>query len=213
MKLIETWPGIWPNLARAVEIAKVGNHSIELFYDEEEYPDGQRDCEALKKAIGPYSICFCQNGDISIEINRPNEYALANTIINQLKTDDFQKQIMKSYSTVPKDMFVNSAGITLMQTAIARLRLCLTKTETVLSIARTIAHMEKYNEVQAHHIAEAIQYNYTIDLASSQSRVCRVCVFGGLTIKHDREIDISYAEAGILYLQKLIKEQSLKELS
>ena len=152
----ESIVGLWPNLFRAIEIAKNGNFSVSLLYDKD-IPSCFNDCVYIKKQCNGFFNNFKNNGDIKIQISKPHSYSHSGSE----SFSDIQKRVdnVVEYKE-PKTLLCDSCK-SILDTAVKRLDLPMYRYEKIKEIALCIAKMEQFDKIQPQHIAEAIQYSFT----------------------------------------------------
>jgi len=154
--------GIWPNLFRAIEIAKTGNFSISIWFDKQEYPNAESDYQTIKDFCKGFFGNFSKNGDINIELSKPALSFFENE--KHFETiEDIKKRIIKSKQS-PSPVWKPDIGInSLLKNAIDKLDLSLSRIDLIEKISNVIAQMEFSKIITACHIAEAIQYSFVWD--------------------------------------------------
>ena len=151
---------IFANLTRALEVASVGNLSLQLVYDKN-YPQFENDHLLIKsyyeETMGLCHI-FAQNGHIIIEMYRP-EYNDLNITRGEDK-EEVVKRIKeaKARKTNNPLEFGSSACDLLLKSAYDKLNFSLYNVQVIKKVAEAIALLDNSSKIQAEHIAEAIQY-------------------------------------------------------
>jgi hypothetical protein len=157
---MESIIGLWPNLDRAIEIAGVGDYSIEVIFNVDDYPAGVDDYKTIKEFYSEltYTIPFvAQDGDLTVEIVCPYDYE---QLKHRFQLDDVERKINNAkLSNVFPTEFSHSACNTLLKTAKDKLNLSLKQVEHIKKVAATIARLELSPKIDTVHVAEAIQYN------------------------------------------------------
>lgn len=149
-----------PNLSRAFEIAKTGNHRIALIanYDADPAPD-KRDVQAY---IDFYGITEDRTDpEIIVEITAVDPDSMFRTFLdNRSETlEDIQLRIdANQLSGITVKDEICSSSKALLKTAIDRLGLAFTDLKHILSVAKTIALMANSEKIKIEHVAEAVQY-------------------------------------------------------
>lgn len=149
--------GLWVNLSRAYEIAKLGGLSIQVVY-ETDYISGKDDYSLIKEFYK--DVEFKAQGDIVVEITKPDNYNPK----RQFETlEDINKRIEKSKKQALPTEFANDACNQLLKVATQRLNLSLKDVQSVKEIAGVIAQAGLSKLIQTEHVAEAIHYQMTVD--------------------------------------------------
>ena len=133
---------LFPTLKRAVEIAYHGNFKVSVFADAD-YKNAKIDFDILKNQTD----IFHDNGEIQIEIVKPNAY------ITKIKD---AKIIKKPLSKVNYEFDENS--IVLINNAVKKVDFSLKDVLIIKNIARTIASFDDCEKIELIHVAEAITY-------------------------------------------------------
>lgn len=143
--------GLFPTLFRAIEIAKLGNHSITVSYDRE-YINGGTDYETIKCLCKGFFENFTENGDIKIDISKPTT--------NFYKCENFSnitERIDKAKDVIVEDLICQGSKA-LLKTAESKLNISVSQVDGIYKIAKTIAKLDSSPNILVQHIAEAIQY-------------------------------------------------------
>jgi hypothetical protein len=195
--------GIWPNVFRAIEIAKTGNFTVSIVF-EKDYENGFDDFQMIKEFCKGWFDTFVKDGDIAIELHPHPIYELANQ--KGFETlGDISKRIEKTLLHTKPELNFDSSSLAILKMATEKLNLSFKKIEKIKLISAVIAQMDLSDKITACHIAEAIQY-YVIDYNN--------CIFAGnKEISFDGKITISLLEIdpetisnAIAYLTKLQKD-------
>jgi hypothetical protein len=153
---METLVGLWCNLFRAIEIAKTGEYSISIYFDQE-YKKGFDDYRSIKAFCKGWFDKFVSDGDIKIEIVKPQSYEQK----SKYETlEDISLRVEKSLQFQKPELNLCNASESLLETTTQRLDLSLSQVEKIKQIAATIAQMDFSETIQAQHIAESIQYSF-----------------------------------------------------
>ena len=191
--------GLFVALSRAIEIAKLGNHTVSVCFDDD-YKEGFDDYESIKNFYSGWFDSFVENGDIKIELFKPQDYEQnrqCETII------DIQKRIDKALLHKKPEIKLCNASQQLLKTAIGRIGLSLSQVEKIKEVAQTIAQLDLSDKIMAWHIAEAIQYSYNFDDDKKLNAEKKSIVFGGMIEVRMCFIDNETINAAIEYLQKM----------
>jgi disulfide oxidoreductase YuzD len=194
--------GAFPNLSRAYEIAKFGNFSITVFYsaDTLDYPKADEDYQLLKEFYN--DVEFKSEGNIFVQIIKPRDYK---SFEHCETIEDIHKRVEKAKSNqIPMKYDNNSACYELLKNATQRLNFSSQDVEIIDRMALKIAQLDSTKEIEAHHIAEAIQYrikdNYQYPLITAEDNTIEF----GDSIKIKRgDIESEYVEQAIDYLKTL----------
>lgn len=185
--------GLFSNLSRAYEIAKLGNLSIQVVYGKE-YLKGAEDYQLIKEFFK--GVEFSINGDIIFEIFEP-EYS-NNHRCEPMETVE-NRILQGSNNPIPKNI-TSDNGRQLLKVAVDRLNLSLKDIERIEKISIAIAQLENSDVVKLEHLAEAIQYrSYYNDGIIAESNSMN---FGGIIIPLT-ELDSFDINNAIKYLQSL----------
>lgn len=194
--------GVFPNLSRAYEIALLGGYSITITYssDLSDYPQANEDYQIIKKFFE--GVHFVSDGDIWIEIVNPKDY---NRGKYSETLDAIKMRVHKAEKNPEPKQEYCTAGRDLLKNAVNKMNLSLKDVEIIQKISSSCAKLDGETEIQAHHVAEAIQYrikenwHHLVINAESDS-----IQFGSkITIKRG-EIDYKDAEKAINYLKGML---------
>lgn len=147
--------GLWCNLFRAIEIAKIGNYSISVYFDDK-YQKGFEDYRYIKTFCKGWFDNFVDDGDIKVLIRKPEN--LNCEAFDSIEV--IQKRIEKSLKhNVIENSFSPGAEM-LIKCAVEKINLSLLQVEKIKQIAHTIAQIDLFKTIEAYHAAESIQYSY-----------------------------------------------------
>jgi hypothetical protein len=154
--------GIWPNLFRAVEVAKTGNFSISVWFDKQEYPNAESDYQTIKDFCKGWFDNFSKKGNINIELTKPPASFFENE--KHFETiADIEKRIVKSKLFALPVWKPDIGTKQLLKHAIEKLDLSLSQIDLIEKMSVVIAQMDFSDSVRAQHVAEAIQYSFVYD--------------------------------------------------
>lgn len=194
--------GLWVNLSRVYEIAKLGGLSIKVVFDKE-YINGFNDYELIKAFYK--DVKFCSDGDIIFELTAP-EISMYPPRKNQFETlEDIEKRIEKAKANILPSEFLGDSCYSLLKTAVKKLDFSLSDTEKVKEMAGIIAQLDGTKKIQVEHITEAVQYKALLSYGNYCNAENKSILFGtGIEIALT-ELDSTDVEKAIEYLQNLIK--------
>lgn len=151
--------GLAPNISRIYEIAKTGGFSVQLVVGSNNEFVTAKDIEALKAFYG-----FEETEDPDIV----GEVCFDHTAIMQVLTDSHRCETMDAinariaaveFSSISVDRTIPKTGVSLLKTAIDRLKMGLVESMKCIEIAVVIAQLSGSETIRPEHIAEAIQYS------------------------------------------------------
>jgi len=190
---------LWPNLARAYEIAKLGMLKIKVVF-QPDYVEGLQDYAAIKKFYT--GVTFCNDAEITVEITKPESYApkaSARTL-----EDVFADLARINHIKMPTE-FESSACKLFLDNAIKKLHLSLTAHRNIMQVAGVIAILEGCMKIRPEHIAEAVQYNaidYSGGVVEAEAGYIR---FGGISIPITEVVADDVKDA-IAYLRETLAQ-------
>jgi hypothetical protein len=191
--------GLWPNLARACEIALLGDFSIQVVF-EKEYRQAFDDYEKIKMFYSKAS--FKSDGDLIVEIYRP-DYEQFGRKYETLK--DIESRVIKARSNELPDKYNGPACEALLRTATERLGLSLNDIDKVNSTAGVVAQLEGSKDIKPEHVAEAIQY--IIKVRVNHPAYCnaenKIIMFGNGIAVANHELNHDDVQNAIEYLLSL----------
>ena len=194
--------GLWPNLDRAIEIAALGNLSIQVVF--QDYPEGFKDYETIKNFYNRlnFNLEFVGNdGDLRVEIVKPDDYEINHS---QYTWEDVNTKI---HNTLNNNLFPteysNIACITLLNTVTKKLNYSLSEKEHIKKVASIIAKLENSTKIDTVHVAEAIQYHLPLndDIIYSHPETKEI-QFGAIKYAKDK-INIKNVDDAINFLTNL----------
>ena len=192
--------GLWCNLFRAIEIAKTGGYSISIHFDQD-YKNGFDDYKSIKLFCKGWFDNFVSDGDIKIEIVKPESYDTK----NKWETlEDISLRIERSLQFPKPELKLCNASEALLKTATQRLYLSLSQVEKIKQIAVTIAQMDFSKTIQVNHIAESIQYSITYNDTGYNNAESESKMFGNMIQIKLGEIDSDTIKSAIKYLNGLL---------
>ena len=192
---------LWPNLTRAYEIAFLGEHTIQIVFDDN-YEAGYKDFELIKEFFT--GVEFVSDGDLIVELSKPtkkeyeNSESLKDLHLRVLGVSD-KNPIVWEYNKKTEDI-----SKTLLDVADERLDFSIDEKAMIFVIARTIARLEGSEFIETNHIAEAI--NYKIRNANAiHNAVVDNINFGGEIIISKGNLNPIHVSKAIDYLKSLIE--------
>jgi len=194
--------GVFPNLSRGYEIALLGGHSITVTYSADlfNYPQASEDYSEIKKYFN--KVKFVGDGEIWIEILRPKDYERGRY---SETLDDVHRRVDTAKSNPePKPEYCSTSN-ELLKNAINKLQLSSKDVKIIRKVSSTIAKLDGETKIQAHHVAEAIQYRIKENWEHLVINAEDDSIQFGDKIKIKRgEIDYENAEKAINYLKEML---------
>jgi hypothetical protein len=171
--------GVWPNLSRAYEIAKLGNFGITITYQQHgDYLQVSDDYETIKKFYS--DVKFVPDGEIWLELTPPKDYTRGNGCETLA---DIHARVEKAKGNLKPVKYEGEACMELLKNATDKLHFSAKDIDIINEVAEVIAQLDGENMVYAHHVAEAIQYR----------------------IKYGFEDNLMIADNSIMYFGKYIQ--------
>ena len=205
---MKTLTGLWPNLARAYEIARLGNFTITVTYQKtSDYVGVHDDYQKIKEFYK--DVQFVKSGDIWIELTKPHSYE---KLFGYETLGDIHARVEKAKKyKLPEDT-LDEPSEELLKTAVQRLFFSLKDVEIIHKIAQVIAQLDGESDIRAHHIAEAIHYQIKTYHPDDKLIVAddSVLYFGKYITIHRDGLDGMYADEkrsirkAIHYLKSLL---------
>jgi hypothetical protein len=188
--------GLFCNIFRAIEIAKAGNFSVTIVYD---YENGLSDYNLIKDYCKGWFDNWSDNGDIWVEMHKPTSFE---SILFDTK-DIIDQRIYSANKTTT--LKVSDASQSLLDTVKRKLNISISDFDNICKIALVIASLDKKNETDIVHFAEAIQYRHynKCDFFTIAETAQKVLKFGTIEIKHETTNETDINEA-IAYLTSLL---------
>lgn len=150
------------NLARAVEIALLGNHRIYI-KAHEEYINHIKDFAFIKAEYSSYmnGVTFIDSPtEINIEIDKPDMDSLFhNRFEGQIEVVE---RVLKAKENKEPQLKLDNTSYNLLKNAYQRLNLSMRDIQDIISVAATIARLDYRVKIDTVHVAEAIQYKCII---------------------------------------------------
>lgn len=191
--------GIWPNVFRALEIAKLGNHTVSIHFSKD-YTNGFRDYKAIKKFCEGWFENFVVEGEIKLEIVKPMSYEPHPRCENLQECDI--RVTTALWWPEPK-AGISDASRQLLKVASEKLNLSLSQIDTIYAVSSTIAKLDHSDTIKIEHLAEAIQYS-TIIQENSLNGEEESITFGGMITVKLGDIDPKDVQEAINYLKTLL---------
>lgn len=152
--------GLYYNISRVYEIAKVGGHSITFYYYSHNIDlDRSVNPKDIQLLLNYYGLPIETDGDIQCDFERPDFDQILSSFIRKHETkDEVDERIKSIIKNNPRpDFYLNDAGFSLLKAAYNRLNLCVNDIEIIKNLTVTIAQIAN-QDVRMEHLAEAIQY-------------------------------------------------------
>lgn len=186
--------GMWLNLSRAYEVAKVGDFSIKVVY-QTDYVGAAEDYQEIKAFFK--DVSFSPDGDLIVEIQKPAAY----TGYDFYETlEKINKRVKRAIEN-KKPTELSEGSVKLLKVAADRLDFSLTDSNKVQEIASVIAQIHDSNIINFEHVAEAVNLRaYTGEGVVAENPTI---MFGkGISITKS-DIEPEHVNAAIKYLQSL----------
>jgi hypothetical protein len=193
---------LWRNLFRAIEIAKVGNYSISVYFDSD-YKNGFDDYESIKNFCKGWFNNFVSDGDIKIELSKPYDYV---TYINTDTLESISNRVLNTLNFKKPEIILCDVSKELLKTSTRRNDFSLRQVENIKEISATIAHIELSETIRVEHVAEAIQYVHNMPNDDYLNAEAKTKVFGNIISIKLGEIDTHCINEAISYLQGLLND-------
>lgn len=144
--------GSWLNVARAYEIALLGNFSIEIVYDDD-YHNINDDYELIKEYYT--EVLFKSNSDMMVQIYKPEP--IFDHFKPETKNEIIERVKVSMNNQEPDDKLDNACN-SLLQNVCVKKGLSLNQLNKIKNIALVIAKLDNSKNIECYHLAEAIQY-------------------------------------------------------
>lgn len=158
--------GLYPNIARAYEINRVGGHLVTFcYYEDKEDPERSVNVRDIQVLRAHFEMGGTASGDLLVEVVRPDFDSIQAAIFRAYETkEDIAKRVIEARKfPKPEISAINEVGYSLLKTAYGRLNLSVLEVTIIRRVAATIAQMAFSSVIKVEHIAEAIQYRALLD--------------------------------------------------
>lgn len=167
--------GMWPNLLRAVEIAKAGDFTLKAF-PESGY-DFDKDYRLIKSSCLGFYERFIGGGmyDLLVEVGKPT-FEQFRDVDKYTSLSCVEERIERSKNLVVGDD-LDKSSVSLIKMAYEKHVLCVSDLFLIRSVAKVIARLDNSDKIRACDVAEAIQYipkKETFDFSSQQAKIPNV---------------------------------------
>lgn len=196
--------GLWPNLSRAYEVAKLGGLTITITYSKHDYVGAGEDYQRIKEYYK--DVKFVTDGDMWIEIYKPRSYEDT----GHVGLSAIHKRVKAAIpNQVPEKTDVASEE--LLKSGIQRLNFSIKSVEIIRKVSAVISQLEGCNTIKAHCMAEAM--NYRINFSRNDTLVLaenNILKFGDYISIEQDGINSMYADEeknikkAIEYLKSLL---------
>lgn len=192
--------GLWGNLSRMYEVAKLGGFSLRVVYLKE-YLEGNDDYNQIKSFYS--DVKFSSEGDLVCEITKPYSYVQKRAFETLSNIND---RVVKAASNVRPTAYQSDSCEALIKVVSTRLNLSLTDVEKIHAISSVIAQLDGSDTIKCEHCAEAIMYlaKCNVDDMNCVEAENNVMNFGGNIKINVTEINTEHVEAAIEYLKTLL---------
>ena len=143
--------GHFVNLARAYEIALLGDFSLQIVF-KKDYTSGFEDYKVIKEFY--QKVKFSHKGDLLVEIDKPQ----LNDGIRYEDIEKIHQRVEAARKNKKPEQFKNDACNVLLQTAANRLTFSIEQNDKTIEVAKVISQLDGSSTIEPPHIAEAIQY-------------------------------------------------------
>ena len=171
--------GLWVNLFRVLEIGKLGNFSVSVYFDKD-YTEGFDDYMSIKSFCLGWFENFKEDGDIRVEIEKPYNYESRKTFES---LEDIDKRIIKASGIKRPEIVSNNVSDSLIKTATQRMNLSLSQVETAKNISAVIAQLDLSDTIKIEHTAESLQYVFNCNDVALNAENESICFGSKISIK------------------------------
>lgn len=143
---------LWPNVSRAIEVAKLGGFSVTIYFNPNEYPKGYEDYNLIKKYYAGWFDNFDCDG-LQVEIKKPQSYEVK----CRESLSDIQDRVNLGLKNVRPDFHYNDSMSSIMERATEYLNLSGDEVIKIKEITTVISQLDN-KKLDTVHFAEAINY-------------------------------------------------------
>lgn len=154
---------LWPNIARAYEVALVNNFSITIDFPTDidldyTYDFAKKHYEIIKKYLS--DVNFSADGDIWVSITVPQNTgkSKANKLNFKTLRKDIEDRVAKAKKVRTFSTNLNEPSLQIIKNACDKLYFSIKDIKEIIKISTSIAKLDNSNKIDTHHIAEAIHY-------------------------------------------------------
>lgn len=198
-------PETWENIFRAIQIAKLGGHSISIYYPSD-YIAGNDNYKSIKNECSGWFDNFTANGEITLELLMPYSYIKPNSKIKYVYgLDEIIDKTNKAQNNPKPELQLCEVCESLLKIATEKLNLSYSNVQNCINVAATIAQLDGSDKIKVEHIVEAVHYSSPVIDNGYINAESNIITFGNNSIrinKHD--IDAVAINEAIKYLNSLI---------
>lgn len=185
--------GLWPNLFRAIEVAKVSDMSVSVWFKDDYKKNCIDDYALIKQYCSGWFDNFVANGDINVTISKPSKYTKEGDFES---LNDISARIESYKHETPT--YKSNVALNLLDAAASKLDLSMQQISKVKKIAMHISTMDNSDILESYHVAEAISYVW-VDEGLTNTETCHV-TFGGINIQICEQMSQDDITSAIKYL-------------